>query len=62
MTEGEFVPSARDEDVVYCEQCGIDTFHLVKFISNDTLIERTLRCDNGHIRVDRAELPPAHAL
>jgi hypothetical protein len=56
---------ANDEviDPVKCDACGSEFFTLVKEISNDTCIERTLRCVKCNtLRIDRACLPPAHAL
>ena len=50
------------ERCVKCEVCGDEFFTLVKMYTNDVEIERTLRCTNGHLRVDKAALPPAHAL
>ena len=57
MSEGEIV------DPVTCPNCGHDHFNFIKEISNDTCIERTIRCVKcNHDRVDRACLKPAHVL
>jgi hypothetical protein len=56
-------PEITSENCVRCPTCGWEFFDLVKMFSNDTCIERTLRCKNGgHLRIDRVCLPPAHAL
>lgn len=48
---------------VKCLNCGHDYFTFVKEFTNDTCIERTLRCVKCNtLRVDRECLPPAHAL
>lgn len=50
-------------DPVKCLTCGTEFFTLVKMYSNDTIIQRTLRCVKCNTpRVDTARLPPAHAL
>ncbi len=64
MIDGRGLVELEVPDIpVKCETCGTEFFTLVKMYSNDTVITRTLACTNGgHIRVDTARLPSAHAL